>query len=74
MAELDDRIEDIVFVIETIWRNGESAIQVRSPNLKGLGVVAPTLKEALDDATEAAGGLRRSYGQTGPFNILLEVR
>jgi len=74
MADMDDRIEDIVFVIETVWRNGEAAVQVRSPNVKGLGVIARTLKEAIDDATEVAGGLRRSYGQTAPFNIQYEIR
>ena len=74
MAVFKDRIDEVLFVIETIKREGESACRVRSPNVAGLGIVAPDLKKAIDEATEVASALRQSHGQTGPFNVQLEIR
>jgi hypothetical protein len=69
-----DHIEDVLFVIESFTREGQTAYRVRSPNLAGLGVVSGSMKEAIDEATEVAGALRMSHGQAGPFNVQLEIR
>jgi len=74
MAHLDEQIDDVVFLVDTITDGDESAFRVRSPDVQGLGIIAPSLKDALDEATEVAEALRRSYGQTAPFNVVLEVR
>lgn len=74
MTGSGDRVVEVLFVIESIRKDGDTAYSVRSPNMPGLGVIAPTLKQAYDEAIEVAGRIRRSHGQTGPFNVQLEVR
>lgn len=56
---------DVVHLVVTpINRGGETAYRVRSPDVRGLGVVAPTRTAAIREAKEVAYGLRRSYGQS----------
>jgi len=74
MAHLDERIDDVVFLVDTITSGDESAFRVRSPDVQGLGVIESSLKDAIEQATEVATALRKAHGITAPFNVVLEVR